>query len=234
MADDDFSDLFARTGAGDIIRNALRVLVEHRPLNPIDVLIEHFQSLNNSVHPVTAAFRIIRLAKGHPRLVTQHVADAYTAIASDTGLRGLEFTELVGMLCVDFSPRASDVILKIFRKHEYEAVAFTEFNTAVTTCIFYEEFLRGAERLFGSLDPAQTGFASKDLCESLLKMLAETATFSFHSGHMPASPSDTDVTQHVRTMLDAKAGAQVKLSTFVQSASSLFLKILITFGSVQK
>lgn len=238
MAEEDVSDVLLRTGASRILRDALCLLVEHRPANPIDVLIEHFQSAQNAVHPVTAAYRIVRLAKGHTNLRTQHIADAYASIAttSNKGLHGLEFMELVGMLCVDFSPRASDVILKVFRKQEYEAVSFTEFATAVSTCLFYEEFLDGAEQVFLSIDSTQSGYASQQVCEYLLRTLADTATTSFHDGHNTQLVTAQNVTmeQKLESLMNEKGGLQVKLSTFVQSASSLFLKILVTFGAIER
>lgn len=225
-----FSDTLGRTGAADLVRAAMELLLEHRPENPIDVLIDHFLSRHTGVPPVTAAYRMLRLAKGHPALDTEYVYQAYAAIAQGEGLRGRDFMQLIGMLSADFSPLASDMVLKIFNKLDHEAVTFGAFNTAVTTCITYEDFLLKAERLFMSLDAAGSGCAPKEVCESILQSLAAAASTAYQNGPVSQATPVLDP-ELQRVLVDGKSsGNQIRLSTFVRSASSLFLKIVLMFG----
>lgn len=225
-----FPDALGRTGATTLVRTAMELLLEHRPENPIDVLIDHFHSRHTPVPPVTTAYRLLRLAKGHPTLDTGYVYQAYAAIAQEQGLRGRDFMQLIGMLSADFSPLASDMVLKIFNKLDHEAVTFAAFNTAVTTCITYEDFLLKAERLFISLDTTGSGCASKEVCESILQSLAAAASVAFQTGPFTAAMPGLDPELH-QVLVDGKpSGNQIRLSTFVRSASSLFLKIVLMFG----
>ena len=54
---------------------------------------------------------------------TEYVYQAYAAIAQGEGLRGRDFMQLIGMLSADFSPLASDMVLKIFNKLDHEVRA---------------------------------------------------------------------------------------------------------------
>lgn len=238
-----YADVFAKINASDLIRNGVALLLEHRPQNPIDVLVDYFHSVVSPVPQVTKAYRILRLAKNHPKLDTQYLEHAYSALAEEKGLRGREFMQLLGILSADFSPLASDVILSIFRKLDHEAVSFQSFTTAVETCLTYKEFLVKSEQLFNAIDSRNTGSAPKELCEAILTSLASAATDTFNTSKV----SDRHVTLEeldpaIESMLlkeESETSAltlsgQIRLSTFVRSASSLFLKIVLYFGGGQQ
>jgi hypothetical protein len=78
-------------------------------------------------------------------------------IAGTIGKRGLvgsEFMQLLGMLCSDYSPHASDVLLRRFQKKDLELVSFSFFRGAVVTCLLYEDFILESEKLFAVMDGA--------------------------------------------------------------------------------
>ncbi len=72
--------------------------------------------------------------------------------AGRKGLTGTDFMQLLGMLCSEFSPQASDAILHRFKKQEHELVSLALFGNAVHVCLMYEDFLKQAETLFVSLE----------------------------------------------------------------------------------
>ncbi len=114
---------------------------------------------------VTRAFRQLRsLPYNHPQF-TESVAAAYATLegarggaGSDAkGVMGGEATQLLGMLCSDFSPQASDLLLQRFGRRDTQVVPFAHFLQAVQACDMYASFIARAEGLFHALDRTGTG-----------------------------------------------------------------------------
>lgn len=111
----------------------------------------------------------------------ESVARAFESLAADehsgggrgassgtewTRLRGVpaaEHMQLLGMLTSDFSPQASDLMLKRFCRPEGSLVPFASFRASVACCRLYADYIGRAERLFRDLDLAKTGALSRDL-----------------------------------------------------------------------
>jgi len=95
------------------------------------------------------------------------LAAAYALLASQQrggqgggskGVVGQDFMQLLGMLCSDYSPQASDILLRRFLRRDNDVVPFPDFESAVLCCLMYEDFIQRAEQLFTALDAAgQTG-----------------------------------------------------------------------------
>lgn len=89
---------------------------------------------------------------------------AYTLLASQRagqgskGVLGQDFMQLLGMICSDYSPQASDILLRRFLRRDSDLVTFGDFESAILCCLMYEDFIQRAEELFLALDsPGQTG-----------------------------------------------------------------------------
>lgn len=137
--------------------------------------------------------------------------------------------QLLGMACSEFSPQASDTILRAFYKHPHEAVSFAGFYCAMNTCLLYEVFIRKTGELFTTLDTSGSGYATKSVCEHVLKALA-VCIGDYH--HTPKSRAESDARLAALLQADSdRTGPQIKLSIFLRSASNLYLKLLLTMKS---
>lgn len=162
------------------------------------------------------------------RYKLEHVTKAYTTIAHNksgeaVGLSGTDFMQLLGMACSDFSPQASDTIMRAFYKHPHEAVSFAGFYCAMNTCLLYEVFIRKTEELFASLDVHGSGYATKAVCEHVLNALAVCVG---DYRHTPQSRAVDDA-RLVELLKSDTDGPQIKLSIFLRSASNLYLKLIL-------
>lgn len=175
------TDFLARSGVTSYVKDVISMLLDLRPDDPIEFVAEYFQNVTRGVPAVTRAYRQV-LARHHddPRF-TENVAAAYTQLEIPRagldckGVMGAEVTQLLGMLCSDFSPHASDVLLQTFSHHDGQVVTFGDFFVAVKTCDMYRCFLARAEVLFKSLDKRGTGLVDKQLCDLLLHQLMTAA-----------------------------------------------------------
>eukprot|EP00041_Stephanoeca_diplocostata_P025703 m.678558 g.678558 ORF g.678558 m.678558 type:complete len:219 (+) comp22805_c0_seq1:126-782(+) len=192
------TDYLEKVGAKKSVQDALQLLLKHRPEAPINVLISFFQSKLTSVPTVTLAYRQFQLAKRTDGLALGTIAEAYRLLSgspaasnraqqkreprskpvpgemSGVGLLGGDYMQLLGMACSDFSPHASDTILRCFLKHDFEAVSFDAFHCALATCYLYEVFIKRTAALFHALDRTGHGVVRKELCESILQSLASS------------------------------------------------------------
>ena len=73
------------------------------------------------------------------------------------GLTGKEFTQLLGMLCSDFSPQSADVLIHALQRRDYETVSFACFQSSVMVFLIYNAVISSARTVFQALDDKHTG-----------------------------------------------------------------------------
>eukprot|EP00051_Salpingoeca_urceolata_P012269 m.152152 g.152152 ORF g.152152 m.152152 type:complete len:244 (-) comp17433_c0_seq3:138-869(-) len=220
------------------LRAALADILACRPANPLDHLANYFDGVVNGVTPVKTAYQMLTVMHYSRKGFEDRLCGAFTLLAGETatstsavslpGVRGSVYTQVLGMLASEFSPQASDALMKRFQRRPYELVTYAVFRTAVLACLMYKDCISQARQLFVDLEvasaPNQPGAGvPKSLCESLIEQLIS-----------PASAKLAHVEAEMQLLLAGSAGnvdkggaERVALPEFLRSASTVFLQMLV-------
>eukprot|EP00049_Salpingoeca_infusionum_P002569 m.58149 g.58149 ORF g.58149 m.58149 type:complete len:310 (-) comp11655_c0_seq8:557-1486(-) len=133
------------------------------------------------------------------------------------GVRGEDFTQLLGMLCSDFSPQARDTLLSCFHCGLKDAVTFQTFRAGILACCQYDVFLKTATALFAQLDPDDSGTADRDLCEAILTLI------NTNEGKPDVVASTIHKIQTDPEHSVLKSTEMISKADFLRSASTLYL-----------
>lgn len=187
-------DYLEKQNVGVHLKEAISMLLENRPENPIQFLAEHFRNLQQtpanlgglganvpSANGVVAsnvnilrAYRLITLNKVDMKSFSDNVFQAYTMLEKDhgsSGIKGFDFIKIAKMLCVEYPPEILKGILTLIDKREEENVDFDEFLCGIRTIVMYGSYFEEMETLFKHLDFQETGKIKKsDLVESCNKL----------------------------------------------------------------
>jgi len=244
ITDDSFLHQSGLTGH---IQEVLRLVLLNRPDDPIAYISAHLDEVVNGVSPVTKAFRRLKLV-GKSDKLDQRFVDMlwpiYQSLSTERkpsgkhGVVGSDFMQLLGMLCSDLSPQASDTLQAKFESRSHAHVPFQFFAAGVLTCTLYNEFIRRAEQVYTML-PTKGELASKTACEALLRALGNSAwrapvttLFPPPAAVPAAARTDADSIRKVLAAGRAVEGSDsdigVPLPDFLQSASRLFMLLLCT------
>lgn len=178
-------DYLERQNVGTHLKEAISLLLENRPENPIQFLAEHFRNLQQtpanlgglganvpSANGVVAssvnilrAYRLITLNRVDIKSFQDNVFHAYTLLEKDhgsSGIKGFDFIKIAKMLCLEYPPEILKGILALLDKREEENVDFDEFLCGIRTIFMYSSFFEEMEQLFKHLDFQKTGKIQKD------------------------------------------------------------------------
>ena len=168
-------DYLERQNVGTHLKEAISLLLENRPENPIQFLAEHFRNLQQtpanlgglganvpSANGVVAssvnilrAYRLITLNRVDMKSFQDNVFHAYTLLEKDhgsSGIKGFDFIKIVKMLCLDYPPEILKGMLSLLDKREEENVDFDEFLCGIRTIFMYGSFFEEMETMFKHLD----------------------------------------------------------------------------------
>ena len=146
---------------------------------------------------------------------------------SGGGVPGQDFMQLLGMVCSDYSPQASDLLLRRFKRSDGDSVSFAGFEAAVVCCLMYEDFITSAEQLFTALDAhGQTGCLRKELCQTLISQLVLSPSQRDGSALVEVQAAMQRLLSGVEP--SPPPGHGIMLADFLRSASSVFLRIVLS------
>ena len=164
------------------LRDAISLLLENRPENPILFLADHFRNIQQGqqggAHSnILKAYRLITLNKYDSKSFSDNVFQAYTLIEKDhgnAGVKGIDFIKLAQMLCIDYPADILHGILRLLDKREEENVEFDEFLCGIKTILLFDNYFEEMEQLFRYLDTQKAGKIKKEeLIHSVKKLNAQ-------------------------------------------------------------
>ena len=192
-------DYLDKQNVGVHLKEAISLLLENRPENPIQFLAEHFRNLQQtpanlgglganvpsangvvaSTVNVMRAYRLITLNKVDMKSFSDNVFQAYTMLEKDhgsSGIKGFDLIKIVKMLCLEYPPEILKGMLGVIDKREEENVDFDEFLCAIRTVVMYGSYFEEMETLFKHLDFGKTGKVKRqELVESCEKLRSSEA-----------------------------------------------------------
>lgn len=210
-------DFLSRTGVTSEIKDAITLLIENRPEDPIMFMAEFFDSHAN---PTTA------LMKSHQKLLLVHhsrlsfqsnLVQAYNILKqqkNSDGLRGLTgktYNDLLTLLCRDLTGQEVEPLQKRILCLSHEVVRFPVFKLGVLATFIYQDFLKQAESLYNELDLTGRGKADKHLCEAVL--------YELHQAVLKTTDDPISVIQ-VGSMLSSQRLNKVMAEALVKGGGS--------------
>ncbi|XP_068688087.1 tubulin polyglutamylase complex subunit 1-like [Montipora foliosa] len=175
-------DFLSRTGVTSQIKDAVTLVIENRPEDPIAFLAEFFDNhASNATALMRAHQKLILVHHSQPSFQNNLVL-AYNILhhqKNNGGLRGLTgktYNDLLAMLCRDLSFTEAEPLKKQIMCFSHEVVRFPVFRLGVLSTFVYQDFLKQAESLYNELDLSERGKADRRLCEVILCELKQAVT----------------------------------------------------------
>eukprot|EP00039_Didymoeca_costata_P024527 m.10579 g.10579 ORF g.10579 m.10579 type:complete len:241 (+) comp4283_c0_seq1:166-888(+) len=228
-------EFLERTGLSSLLTNLLDDLMTRKPSNPLQYIEQFFREEVQGVSPVTKAWRDITLLNHAHKQFWDVLWSSYQNMKtrlynSDiVGVSGSDYVQLLGMLCSDFSPQASDTLLRKFDRRENDHVPFQFFSVAILTCTMYRDFISALEEIFSLLDERNEGVISHSQCTLVMQGLMESQKkeqcfrFPLVTSSDSRKPDFFSVEDLRINIADADKDAKVTLHQFLRTGSSIYL-----------
>eukprot|EP00238_Polyblepharides_amylifera_P009061 CAMPEP_0196586642 /NCGR_PEP_ID=MMETSP1081-20130531/55066_1 /TAXON_ID=36882 /ORGANISM="Pyramimonas amylifera, Strain CCMP720" /LENGTH=240 /DNA_ID=CAMNT_0041908593 /DNA_START=53 /DNA_END=773 /DNA_ORIENTATION=- len=210
------------------MKDALTIMLENRPQNPLVFLADYFHMVTQVKNPVNRAYRYIKLSPQDRAVFMDNLVAAFTMLESDggsAGLTGEEYMKLLQHICADFPEETVRILFQILGKADKERVGFQDFLGGIKACMYFEEFLGEAEDLFlhHAVEEPAPG-SEQSVPSTALDMLIEELASRTHVQDRQ-TPSSRN--EFVRACREANrklsaTGPPISRVTFPQFATSLF------------
>mmetsp|Transcript_17009 Transcript_17009/g.28689 ORF Transcript_17009/g.28689 Transcript_17009/m.28689 type:complete len:239 (-) Transcript_17009:636-1352(-) len=162
------------------LKDALTIMLENRPEDPLHFLHEYFQMVTRGKNPVDRAYRYLRLSPKDRVVFMDNLVAAFSLLEStggSAGFTGREYMKVLKLLCSDFPPEIVHLLFQVLGRGDTDSIGFEDFVGGIKTCLLFEEFLEEAEDLFITRASAQPGELENVVTrETLVKMVKELAT----------------------------------------------------------
>ena len=167
-------DYLERQNIRKDLSDAINLILENRPENPIHFLYDYFSNhLDNSNSNTMKAYNLLTMNK-YSTSNSLHIFEAFTLLEKgqdNSGVKGIDFIKIVQMLWIDYPKSIFKAMLKIFDKNEDDTIEFNQFEAAIRTINMFEVYFDEMEELFRHLDYKNTGKISKDELFSSIQKL---------------------------------------------------------------
>ncbi len=165
-------DFLHSCGANKLLLDAMSLVLQRRPKDPIGFLSDHFGSLIEPKSSFQNAHEKIRLVHYKKNAFESILVDVYEGFkekrGKKSGLRGVEHNELIQFLVKNTPISLSEKILKQLVKPEKQSISFSTFGKDVITVLIFEDFIKTAKTVYRDIDFSRIGRADRDLCFSFL------------------------------------------------------------------
>ena len=153
------------------LKDAVSLLLECRPADPVTFLAEYFATPGAS-----RSYRFLRLSKRCRATYWDHTLAAYMALEGDSGvgITCADFKKLMLTVCGDFPGGVAPLVLSMHDKCETACrgpctLTFHEFAAAANASLLCGTLLRQVDELLRSVDVSGTGSVPRAAVLSLLQ-----------------------------------------------------------------
>merc|ERR1719460_1665394 len=151
-------DELDRTGVTQHLKDALAVLLEARPANPLAFLGSYFKHAAQTQDPVSRAYRLIHECLPTRACFNDNVYSAFCALArrqalttgNSEGVTSSDFAALLRLICSSLPAEVTDALLSDCAS--VDPVSFGDFSLGVEACLLTEKALQGASQIFERCD----------------------------------------------------------------------------------
>jgi len=209
--------LLARTGVTSEIKDAITLVIENRPEDPISFLAEFFDSQASTTTALMRAHQKLILVHHSRPSFQNNLVLAYNILHQQKNINGLQgltgktYNDLLTMLCRDLTGIEAEPLQKKVMCLSHEVVRFPVFRLGVLATFVYQDFLKQAESLYSELDLTERGKADKYLCEAILNELKQAT--------VKTTEDPVSVIQ-VGSMLSSQRLNKVMAETLLKSGAS--------------
>lgn len=234
-------DFLFRTGVTNEIRDAMTLIIENRPEDPISFLAEYFDNHASTTTAIMRAQQKLLLVHHSQPSFQNNLGLAYNILRqrkNNNGLKGLTgktYNDLVAMLCRDLNVTEADPLQKKIMCLSHEVVRFPVFRLGVLSTFVYQDFLKQAESLHSELDLTERGKADRCLCEVILNELKQAVSKTtgdpisvIHAGSMLSSQRLNNVMAEA-LMKNGASNETMTVDEFVVSAAEILLEQIPDF-----
>ncbi|KAL9642160.1 hypothetical protein ABK040_007165 [Willaertia magna] len=215
----DAQEYFDQTGVTTYLKDAITLILENRPEDPLEFLSEYFNNVVKGSNSLTRSYRYIKLAKRNQEAFFDNLVAAYNSFSNknspeDIGLNGSEFVKLVKLVCNDFPPEILKKVVDVLNKgNSNTLLSFQEFAAGINACLLYEEYLKIVEELFGQLDSG-TGFVE-------INSIVEMLDLVLKDNHIVPQPSPTKIQRCIDSFRKISNDGKVTYKEFILSLFQL-------------
>mmetsp|Transcript_112584 Transcript_112584/g.257879 ORF Transcript_112584/g.257879 Transcript_112584/m.257879 type:complete len:207 (+) Transcript_112584:54-674(+) len=171
------TDELESSGATLYLKDALTLMLETRPDNPIAFLASYFRCAASGGDALVMAFRTIKVSSSQRSADRDAIYTAFCSLARPVGRErhgevvGRDFQALLRLLLCDVPEEAADLLMPIVQWHG-EAVRFPHFVMAIQACLQADEITRiakGVSTDLGRVSSANlvSGVASAEAVEAV-------------------------------------------------------------------
>ncbi|KAL9957955.1 hypothetical protein ACROYT_G034914 [Oculina patagonica] len=210
-------DFLSRTGVTSEIKDAITLVIENRPEDPISFMAEFFDSHANTATALMKCHQKLLLVHHSRPSFQNNLVQGYNILKqqkNSNGLRGLTgktYNDLLTLLCRDLNGAEAEPLQKRIMCLSHEVVRFPVFKLGVLSTFMYQDFLKQAESLYNELDLTGRGKADKHLCEAVL--------YELHQAAVKTTDDPISVIQ-VGSMLSSQHLNKVMAEALVKSGAS--------------
>ena len=171
----DAEEYLDRCGVTAYLKDAVTLILDNRPTEPLNFLHDYFRSVTQGSSPLLRAYRYLRLCPLGQPAFADNVVEAYATLDAQRGtpgVTGAETHRLLSLLCSDFPLDVSASVLAAIGKRGGDLVSFDEFSVAVRVCLQYETFFARLDSVIATCDVDGVGQVHTPLAELAQRSVA--------------------------------------------------------------
>ncbi|XP_046859629.1 tubulin polyglutamylase complex subunit 1-like [Xenia sp. Carnegie-2017] len=229
------ADYLGRVGVTRQIQEVLTILLDNEPDNPIAFIAKYFANAAEHVSSVSQAYQYLCLSHHSQVSYQNNLLKAYKLLNRQSighglkGLTGKKYNELLSLICRDSITKETASLLQLLQKREQNIVNFNMFNSGVTCCFIFQDFILEAKSLFDELALSEKDQADYSLCKAMLTQLEtsvskgkESSTLCILEAGLFLSKQNISIEIN-KTLNESVSGEIMTLDEFVHEACMIFL-----------
>ncbi|XP_023224802.1 tubulin polyglutamylase complex subunit 1-like [Centruroides sculpturatus] len=222
-----------------VLHQALLLLLDNKPKDPISFLANHFQRECEKSNRVSQAAQFLENSNSNHPSIEEKLCRAYHTISQykiQQELRGLTgdiYTDLLVQLLTGLPERQTEVILQKLQCSYTEYVPFGIFHTGVLFCLQLKEYVQIARSLFQDLDEKHCGQVSRTLCKTVLDEINQALKITNENPKKVFEIAQKLSTNHLADKLicavvsiDEDDDDMMKQDEFLNEAVNVFLQMI--------
>lgn len=177
ISNEDESDYLRRTNVTTEITNAVETLLQNRPQDPIQFLIDLFAPCSGTYSVDSACEKLSRAHYSCP-VYQRNALQVYDVLMTCDnqhtqlkGLLGQRFNSLLEKMSACLPNDYPSLVMQRMRKRDNHVISFNTFYRDVLLIHVLKDFIDSVNEMFNDLDVHATGKASQYLCDHVVECL---------------------------------------------------------------